>query len=306
MAFVSRSLEVTISLAASQDTGAGMSPAAFSGSNNSNTITLSGLRMMSRITHAGGPSDSMLTLTIYGMTRSQMDNLSTLGMQINLVPKNSIVLTAGDSSTGQATVFAGFILTAFADFNAAPEVSFNVTAQCGLPQAVVPTPVASHKGALDVATFMSSLATVMGKKFENNGINAKLSNAYYTGSPLSQMKQCARDAGVNANVINDTLAIWPKNGSREGGAIPLIAPPPDGQMIGYPAYTAYGIMLKSVFDPSVGFGRKIQVQSTLKPACGIWSVYGLDYALDCLVPRGKWEMDISAYNPKFPTPVVTQ
>jgi hypothetical protein len=296
-----RLLEATISLAPA---GSGQQQQTFSGSAGNNTVTLSGLRMSAKIVHAGGPADSALDLTIYGMTKSQMDQLSTLGMQINLVPKNSIVLSAGDTGSGMSTVFVGYILAAYADFNAQPDVAFRITAHCGLPQTVVPTPVSSFKGTGDVASIMSSLATVMGIRFENNGVSTKLSNPYFKGSAVAQMRACAKAAGINASIINGTLAIWPKNGARDSGTVPLIAPPPDGGMIGFPAYTAYGILLRSIFNPSVGFGQKIQVKSSLKPACGTWAVYGLDYSLDSNVPNGKWEMMISAYNPKFPTPVV--
>ena len=91
-------------------------------------------------------------------------------------------------------------------------------------------------------------------------------------------------------------------GSRNGSA-PIVSP--QTGMIGYPAYTAYGIMLKTIFNPSIGFGQQIQVQSSLQPACGNWAVYGLDHALDEEMPdNGLWESDILAYNPKFPTPPV--
>jgi hypothetical protein len=47
-------------------------------------------------------------------------------------------------------------------------------------------------------------------------------------------------------------------------------------MEGYPTYTAYGIMLSTIYNPSIGFGQKIKVESTLKPANGEWAVYGLE------------------------------
>jgi hypothetical protein len=62
------------------------------------------------------------------------------------------------------------------------------------------------------------------------------------------------------------LAIWPKFGSR-GGAIPLIAPPPLGGMVAYPTYSALGIDVQTLYTPSIGFGRQVQVQSSLQAAC---------------------------------------
>jgi hypothetical protein len=73
-------------------------------------------------------------------------------------------------------------------------------------------------------------------------------------------------------------------------------------MIGYPTYTAYGIMLRSLYDPTIGFGQKIQVQSSVLTT-GEWAVYGLSHHLESQTPNGKWETEILAYNPKHPTPV---
>jgi hypothetical protein len=294
MAFTKKLLEVTVSLAPS---GSNTQQPKFEGGGN--TVTLSGLRMSAHISKAGGPSDSKMELTIYGMTESKMNQLSTLGMQINLVPKNSIVLQAGDED-GLSTVFQGYILSAYADFSASPQVSFKISAHTGLPDATVPTPVSSIKGSGDVATLLSGLAATMGLAFENSGVTAKLSNPYYTGSPKVQAQAIAKDAGISMIIDNGKLAIWPKNGTRNG-QVPLISP--QTGMIGYPTYTAYGIMLKCLFNPSIGFGQKINVESRLKPACGEWSIYGMDYDLECLTPKGKWEITLLAYNPKYPTPV---
>jgi hypothetical protein len=289
MTFAQRQLSISFSL----DSGT------FDGNNN--TATLSGYRAHALIEHAGGPSDGTLDLTIYGMKQSMMDQLSTLGMQINLVPKNTIVVTAGDKGAGGgSTVFLGYILAAYADFKGQPEVAFHVTAHTGLPQAVAPAQASSYRGSTDVATIMQSLATMMGLRFENSGVQGKLVNPYFSGSAKSQMRKCADAAGINATIIDGTLAIWPRGGFRNG-QIPLVSP--DTGLKGYPSYTAYGIMLETLYNPSIGFGQKIQVHSSLKPANGEWAVYSLSHDLAAETPGGNWHSTILAYNPKFPTPV---
>jgi len=294
MSFKKRLIETTISLAPS---GSNTQQPQFEGGGN--TVTLSGLRTSCRVNKAGGPSDSTADITIYGMSESKMNQLSTLGVQINLVPKNSIVVQAGDED-GLSTVFQGYILSAYADHNASPQVAFRISAQTGLPDATVPTPVTSNQGSGDVAVMMADLAGKMGLYFENNGVTAKLSNPYYPGSPKTQFDAIKRDANIEGTIDNGKLAIWPKNGSR-GGAVPLISP--ETGMIGYPSYTAYGIALRSIFNPSIGFNGKIKVESRLQPACGEWVVYAMDYDLESLVPKGKWEISMMAYNPKYPAPV---
>ena len=93
-----------------------------------NQVTLpAGLRMAANIQNAGGLSDGVLNLTIWGMTRSLMNQLATLGLQINNLPKNLITLTAGTPGK-MSTAFVGYITAAEADFNQMPEPSFQITA----------------------------------------------------------------------------------------------------------------------------------------------------------------------------------
>lgn len=103
------------------------------------------------------------------------------------------------------------------------------------------------------------------------------------------------------------LAIWPRFGSRNTQNIPLIAPPPDGGMIGYPSFTQQGILVRNVFNPNIAFGGKVQVKTNeqaAQRAKGVWTVYKLDLALESQVPKGKWEMAAYCYNSNSPNPVI--
>jgi hypothetical protein len=296
MSFVERKLRATITLAAIEGQAQ-----TFSNSGGADTVVIENLRMSAEILHAGGPADGTLELTIYGLSQSTINRLSTLGMKINLVPKNGIVLEAGDDASGMGIVFTGFILTAFADFNASPNVSFHITAQTLGPQATIPAKASSFKGSADIATIMSGFATQLGLQFENNGVTGKLENAYFSGSAKTQAQECVDAAGISWNHgEGKVLAIWPKNGSRNG-QIPLVSN--DTGMIGYPTYTDYGINIESIYNTSIGFGQKIQVQSIITAASGTWAVYGLGHHLESQMPNGKWFSTVLCYNPKFPTPV---
>lgn len=299
MTLVRRRLRATITLSQLE----GQSPQTFSGT-SSNQVIVQDLRMSAEVLHAGGPSDGTLDLTIYGLLRSTMNRLSTLGMQIDKVPRNAIVLEASNDDGQFGTVFTGYILAAYADFNAQPDVSFHITSHTLTPQSVATAPATSYNGSTDILTIMSSLARQLGLKFENNGVTGQLLNPYFAGSLKSQAQQCA-DAGGFAWNHGDlgTLAIWPKNKSRDTAQIPLISP--STGMKGYPTYTAYGINVETIYNPSIGFGGKVQVQSSLQPACGTWAVYGLNHHLECEVPDGNWFSTVLCYNPKFSPPVNT-
>lgn len=266
-----------------------------------NTVKLSGLRAKTKIVKAGGPSMGTSQTQIYGMTLSVMNQLSTLGMLVSLVPRNSITIEAGDAVNGMAVCFQGTITAAWTDFEGMPEVCFQVEAHTGLAEAVTPAIPTSFKGSVDVATILSGLAAQMGVPFENNGVQASLSNPYFYGSPRNQALAVVRAAGCSWNGMEDgTLAIWPKNGAR-GGSIPLISKATG--LVKIPQYTAQGIKFSTLYNPSIGFGKKLEVQCRLKPASGIWAVFGLDHDLSTLVPNGDWFSRVQAYNPNFDPPV---
>ena len=313
MAFVQRLLSASFQLASGQFIGT-----------SSNILTVSGLRMSAKIVLAGNVQGT-LQLRIWGMTFAQMNQLSTLGMLVILVPRNVIVLKAGNAGSALATVFYGTITNCYVDLTEMPEAALMVTANLGLFEATANVAPSSFQGpAVDVATVLSGLANLIGYGFENNGIAIKLPPTYLDGSPMDQIAKVCADANINffldPSSVPPVLAIWPKTGAR-GGAVPLIDA--NSGLIGYPAYTAQGIQLKTLFNPSVTVGSKIKVQSdllsaqalagnttaqsapTAVPSNGIWAVYGLAHDLDTQVPRGEWFSTLMCYNPNFLPPVIS-
>lgn len=264
------------------------------GDTGQNTVKLSGLRISAKIVKAGGPSMSTLQMQVYGMTLSQMNQLSTLGMAPRLVRRNTVLVEAGDANSGMGTVFIGTITNAWADMQSAPDVPFRVEAHTGLIEAVSVQPPSSFTGPTSVATIMSGLAVAMGLTFENNGVKTVLANPYFYGSPREQAKACAEAAGCEWIIDGNKLAIWNVGGFR-GGEIPLISKLTG--MDNYPSYTSMGISVRTLFNPSIGYGGKIKVESTLKPASGEWVVFSLDYDLESKVPKGRWFTTIGAARP---------
>ena len=286
MTFVQRAINLTFAL------GEGNL-----GESGANAIKLSGLRVTSQITKAGGPSMGTAQLQVFGMTLEQMNQFSTLGQRPTTVRKNQIAIDAGDEGGAMSTVFIGNITNAWFDGTASPNVPFQVLAHVGGFDAVNPIAPTSYKGTVDAAQILSGLATQMGKTFENNGVQVQLTNPYYSGSAREQALAVVRDAGIQWNGLDDNrLAIWPSGQSR-GGSIPLVSK--DTGMELYPIFTSKGIQVNSLFNPSISFGNKIKVESILDGANGEWVTYALNYELDAKMPRGKWRMSISAARPGF-------
>lgn len=296
MALVRRLLEISFQL--SQPQG----QAARSFKEGGNTVTLSsGLRASARMVKAGGPSMGSADIRVYGMSMSLMNQLSTLGLRVVQVPRDIVTVKAGDEGSVLSTVYVGNVQNAYADFGGAPDVPFIISGQVALASAAISATPTSFKGTANAADIMSGLAARAGLQFSNDGVKVQLSNQYLAGTLREQMLKVVENANIEWNACeNGIVAIWPKNGAR-GGLIPLISP--DTGMIGYPTYTAEGIMLRTIFNPSVGLGGKIKVQSSLEPASRTWAVFGLSHELETLTPGGKWESTILAFNSDYKAPV---
>ena len=277
MALARRIISVTFQLAT------GSKP--FNDADGSNSVTLDGLRTSAKITKAGGAAMSTLDLRMYGMTKSVMDKLNTLGMAIRVFDSNYVTVQAGDDVNGVATVFYGSIVNCWADFQAQPDVALNCIATEGLIPALKPSSPRSYTGPADVAVILSGIAQEIGYDFENNGVKVILPKPYFFGSPRNQAYAAAKQANIGIALDNKTLAIW-NLGEARGGQIPLISPTTG--MVGYPAYTSKGIAVKTVFNPAIGFQQKINIESSLTQASGEWTVYGLAHDLEANTPNGQW------------------
>lgn len=274
MAFTQKLINASISLADGKF-----------GASGNNTAELTGHRISARILAAGGQGSGTAEVAIYGMPLKLMNQLTTLGTQINFYKKNSITLTAGDDPKAMSVVFQGTITIAYADMRAAPDVCLRISAQAGLLAAVMPTKPVSKDGSVDVAQTMEKIAKSAGLRFENNGVDAKVRDVYLPYNPRVQLLELAEMAGINWIIDRDTVAIWRRNGNR-AGSTPLISP--ETGLVGYPAYNSGGIQVTTAFNPDIKPGGTVEIKSDLTPACGKWKVFNLEFMLDSLIPHGKW------------------
>lgn len=306
--FVRRRIDVAIKLSIDTQTN---QPRVFA-ENQKDTITLSRNRTSVRVQNSGAASGSVAQISVWGLGQSLMNQLSTLGMVLQLVPGNSVTVTAGDADGGMSTVFVGTVLEAYADYTGAPDVPMRFNCRAGADAQVRPYPASSYTGATDVAVILSAIAQTQQWGFENSGVNVQLSNPYYAGSAMEQVKRIEEDAGINAQLINNVLCVWPRYGHRQSqGGIPLISP--ETGMIGYPAFSQQpGIIVKTIFDPRITFGTQVKVQSSVftadvlrraNNAESIWNVSKLDLWLDAEMPKGQWMSVFAGYNPGVPQPL---
>lgn len=282
MTFVKRRIDVTITLGSGQF-----------GEEKGDTVTLTGYRVVADMAAIGGDAQGQLQLQIFGMPMDLMNRLTTIGpVMTEIRGKNSILVAAGDKGSELSVLFEGTIDQAYANFQTMPDVVFNISALSALTQAVKPVGAKSYKGSTDVAGVMKTLADEMGFAFENNGVDVRLNSPYFPGTSLQQVKLCARAAGINYTTDRGVLAIWPQGGAR-GGDIPLIAF--DTGLVGYPAFSSNGLVVTTLYIPSVKQGGQVDIESSLTVASGRWNVFSVIHSLSSERVGGPWFTQIACY-----------
>ncbi|MGI4763828.1 MAG: baseplate hub protein [Janthinobacterium lividum] len=259
-----------------------------------NSYSVKGLRAHVEIQKAGGVSLSAANISIYGLPLSVMNQLSTFGKVLTDQGRNHITVSAWEDGQSPTVVYVGDIYTAFMEGQAQPDVSFHVEANVGLYAQAKPVQPTSQPGSQDVAALMSTMAQKAGFAFENNGVNLKIQNPYYPGTAMQQIKALVEHAGIEHIMDNGTLSIWPAGSNRSGD--PVLISPQTG-LVAYPTFNSQGIIVRTLWQPTLDFGKLIQVQSSIQPACGTWRVYKLTYSLASETPNGPWFQDVWAGAP---------
>lgn len=269
------------------------------GDGASDRVTLSGLRVEASITKVGGLSSNTCECRIYGMTLSDMNKLSTLGKPLQDGRNNTIRVLAGDDDSGMSVAFVGIINQAWTDIQGAPEVPFTVQATTGFLDAMKPIPATSYKGSADVADIIAGLAVSAGRQFENNGVSVQLNNPYFPGTALQQAQTAAQHARIDFINDDDTWVIT-KRGAPRGTEAILVNQ--DTGMIGSPAWTASGIIIRTLYNPTIFYKTNVKVESIFEPANGTWVVYSLRHDLESETDGGAWftEMQGSVFGHELP------
>lgn len=270
------------------------------GDGRATMYTLENHRVSANIQAYGGETQGMATVKIFGMTESLMNSLTTIGPNLRQVrAKNSIQLLAGEDPNSLSTVYSGTIQTAYADYNAAPEVPFEITATSASVPALKTAQPTAFSGTVTVDRVMRTIANGMGWAYENANVDSSfvLDSPTFNGSYLDQIKSCAFAVGIDYSTDNFTLSIK-KQQTSFGGIIPVVSPsdPTAYRLIGYPTFSSSGIIINSLFIPSIRQGGSIQLKdSFITAANGQFIVNSVQHDIDSLVPGGNWKTTCMVY-----------
>jgi hypothetical protein len=267
---------------------------------SANTVTLEDLRATAQLSVNSGaasfPGSVLAVAVIFGMSLDQINQLTRAGLQYALqpnTPPNQITIEANDGVSGYTVVFSGIILDATPQFNRMPQTAFVISANSIQEMTLKPVAPNTFNGGTDVAQIMQSMAQTAGLKLENSGVSVKLASPYFPGTIIDQIVACARAANINHHIdaVAGVLAIWPKNGTRAGD--PVMVSPATG-MIGYPEFQNVSIRVRTLFNPALKVGVKMQVQSQLTAASGMFSITAVDHFLSSKLPDGDWLSEVQA------------
>lgn len=275
MTFVRRKIEALITLGVGQF-----------GETKGDTVRLSGLRMSVSMRSYGKDSMGALQMRIFGLPLEMISKLTSIGpIATQMRGQNRLQVYAGDDGDELAMIFDGTIDTAWGDFNSAPDVALNISGYAGYKDALTPIAPSSYKGSADVADVLAGLAKTMGLAFERNAVSVQLSNPYFPGTALEQVKSACRAADILWSIDNGILAVWPRKGSR-GVPTPILSSATG--LVGYPTFTSSGLSLKSIFTPTAKQGGKVQVDSSITAASGTWVIFTVVHELESETIGGSW------------------
>lgn len=285
--FTQKRLRATLTLAL---------PGAVFPNTNSNTLIVEGLRMSAQIEGVESIANTA-DLKIYGMLATDMNALTISWSKNsdgnNTVPANVCVIEANDGS-GWTQVFSGIFIEAQPEYRGAPNVYFHIIAATGYTTQLMPATPLSFPGAFDVAGAIQSVVKAMGFDFENNGVQVSLAGAYLPGTLFDQLNALCTAAGIVYYIQGSTIAICTNDGARTN--IPAVILNKNSGLMGYPVIERFGITVECLFNAGITNGGKIQVESDIPAANGLWKPFKYSHALSSLVPDGPW-LSVVSMNP---------
>ncbi|MGV7078501.1 baseplate hub protein [Testudinibacter sp. P80/BLE/0925] len=257
-----------------------------------NAISVDGLRVSATIQFGNGQGIvPTAKIMVYGLSLSIMNRITKIHWNTEESKRNYVRLEAGEGDVW-TVVYSGLITFAFPNFGSSSEAILTIDSASALEHQLLPVPPVSFKGEVDVAEAIREICQRMKMRFENNGVNAKLSNTYLCETALEQVKKLCAAANVDLYIDINTIAITPRSKPRDI-TIPIISP--STGLLGYPVPNINGVSFQCLYDPALKFGGLVEIaDSMIEMANGRWRVFGINLFLESMTPNGRWFAEIQA------------
>lgn len=257
-----------------------------------NTKVIEGLACQASVKKPGLPEKNSATVQVWGLPYEDMSQLTMLSFKPLESQHNLISIFAGEKDKPLSLVFSGEITSAYADFNAAPDVCMNFESDTGSYPAQIAAGPLTTKGEAQADKLFAQFSGEAGYSFDNQGVTAAVQNAWFPGSPLNKITKLARDIGCELIVDDRSVVVMPAGQARAGNAVLLSK---DTGMIGYPTFNQDGIACTCIYNPDLQYGGLIKVDSIVPRATGTWRITNLTHELGAYQPGGgPWESQIEA------------
>lgn len=261
----------------------------FDNSSGSDTLVLSGLRVSAEIDSYGGSQYDQARVAIWGLTQEHMNRLS-FRWYAQQVPNNTIEIRAGTSDADMVTIYRGDIFFAQADYQGAPDVPFRVESTVSTVAQLLQSPARTYRGNVPVSQIMSDLAKALGANLTNNGVTATLTDQNLNGTLMDQVRTVQHAANIDVYYEPPNLIISPKLSPRDTQSIAVNA---STGMVGWPTVDVHGVNVTLLYNPTLHRGSVVNIDSSVKNACGKWYIYAMQHRLESELPGGAWFTHVS-------------
>lgn len=253
---------------------------------NSNTLVISNCRANCQI-QTVPLVPTRANVKIFGMAQKDMNALTVIFFNsAQKIVFNSIIIEQ-NGGAGWTQVFSGMITDAQPRYRGQPNVFFEILAMTGYQHQIAPVPPISFKGTVPVDTIARQLAGSMSYSYVNAGVTANVTNCYLPGTNMDQLNRVCQMSRTQFVIAGDTLFIYP-NGQYIP-SIPMLQLSPQSGLDGYPELEKFGLVITSLFNPTLQAGGRVQVVGSVVPnANGIWSPFMVDHTLESNNPGGQW------------------
>lgn len=258
-----------------------------------NTYIIDGLPVTARIDKTGGfDALHQSDITIRGLSMDKATEMKVLEYTDWGERVNDIVVEAREGEEeAWYRVFAGNAISAVPQINTDGTMDFHIHAvagACSISKVVTPTSV---KEAVSAETLFRQFANEGEIEYKPLGkLGVYVKNCVFTGSPKEKMRQLAVMIGCDA-FIDDNALVTKEYGGETYPEVPTVSV--ENGMLGYPRYTSQGISFRCLLRKDIKFAGLVNVQSVIKPFCGVWQIYKVSLKLDAYYPHGgDWHMDV--------------
>lgn len=265
-------------------------------------IELAGHRASVRIESVGGIFMAVSAgIRVWGLSERLMRQFQRTAFDSyasGLHVDGRVAILAGAEGERPALLYEGGIISAVPDYNAAPEVRFDIHSVTSHAYGVSTAAPFSAKGEIDAVKTIEIFARQAGLNVVNYGARSvPLRNVNVYGSTMNKLIQIADAARLTFVIDRGTLSLWPDNLAflPEGiKAFPVVEIDAEHGMIGYPSFHQNGVMLRCVCNPNIRLGLRVKVKSVVPVASGEWLVSRYQHELETMNPNGPWQTTVRA------------